>query len=71
MELRESELDNLLTEISASDFLTKTLGFTLTEPHSTLDLGKLVVMGVELGGLTALSTSAGDKRVNVVAAIDP
>lgn len=70
MELRETELDNLLTEVSSPAFLTKTLGFTCSKA-AALDLSRLVVMGVELGGLTALSTAAGDKRVKAVAAIDP
>ena len=63
-------MDALMTEIRSESFLTKRLGFTC-DPTTSLDLDRLVVMGHKLGGLAALSVSIGDKRVKVVASIDP
>lgn len=73
MEIREAEIDCLIEEIfqnSGEVFLKKTLGFTLAK-EACIDLEKLVVIGHQLGGLTALSASAGEKRVKAVATLDP
>ena len=48
----------------------KTLGFTVGG-DAGIDCSSLVLMGHELGGLTALSVAAGDSRVKAVATIDP
>ena len=69
-------MDSLITQISDPNrpFLTKTLGFTaIGEGKNVIDLENLVVMGHQLGGLTALSITASDKakRIKAVVAIDP
>ena len=73
MEIREAEIDCLIEEVfqkSGEVFLNKTLGFTLVK-EAGIDLDKLVVVGHQLGGLTALSASAGAKRVKAIATLDP
>lgn len=70
MEIREAELDHLLSEMFEKTFLSKSLGFVIAA-EAGIDTSKLVVMGHQLGGLAALSVSAGDKRVKIVITLDP
>lgn len=44
MEIREAELDHLLTEICEKTFLSKSLGFVCAA-EANIDTTKLVVMG--------------------------
>jgi platelet-activating factor acetylhydrolase len=66
---REKETISLIDEISDSDkFLAKIFGI---DHKLKLDFNNLILMGHSFGGMTAVSVAREDKRVKMLATLDP
>lgn len=68
MAIRESEVDELIREMSSPSFLNSNFGFPV---NALMDMTKLILGGHSFGGLTAIHVAEKDPRIKAVFTFDP